>query len=264
MTIQGNQFRKPVRVDLTDGLFNLDLNYPGHYFRITAVSSANVRVFVSVNEPDGNQREMKHGEGWVHNPFTILYVNAAAQPGEWVEFSVGGNPANADVSRLELFTASDENFTKVISSEAEPVHVQQSGSSIVQIDGQVAASEGLRVRPDGFDVMQRRLNQINGVENTSNESDWTDVVIIAAERSSVIDFVAVTTNNSVTAMVGLFEGDSPVQTYITQARLRTGSSVSFWQGMRIPASPVGWKIRMRPVSGGGSYLAATVIGYMED
>lgn len=113
---------KTFKLHLDDGLARESVGGAGHYLRVTNASSfrASIIVYTEKNEVSGFP--MTRGSGWKHLAFDSLIVDAAAQPGEWVEITVAGNP---DEARQELF----DTYTPDVESE-QPILVGNSNEFI--------------------------------------------------------------------------------------------------------------------------------------
>jgi hypothetical protein len=111
------------RIHLDAAKNRLPFHWAGWYFRVIGSSSPSAQITVRVDEADSQAREMRQGAGWTQGPFTRLYLSWDAQPGEWVDVLVGGDPDDYQPGEYEAFPSADREFIEAVNDPKNPLPV---------------------------------------------------------------------------------------------------------------------------------------------
>lgn len=100
---------------------NYSIPIAGHYFRVIDSSDPNAEITVRVDNPDDSGIVARRGFGWKHSRFERLWIDHAAQAGEWVRLIIGGLPNETDPDLFDVFPSAASDFVQVTNTEAESI-----------------------------------------------------------------------------------------------------------------------------------------------
>ena len=171
-----------LRVKLDDASDRRALHNAGHVFQVIQASSNAAEMSLTINEPDGKRFEVREGFGWQHSPYTGLYVTHDAQPGEWMDVLIGGDPGQAKSEYFRVFAVSNASSV-TIDGQADDVDVNVTNTqldiNIAQADAEVDVN---LTNPTELEAIPkfRELQSSNNMSGLDTYYNTTSTTFVAA------------------------------------------------------------------------------------
>lgn len=228
---------KTLRLDQAESLRVRD--WPGRFIRVRRASSNAANIVVFFDDAEGEGVQLVKGEGFREIAFSRLYFSWTAQPGEWVELVIYGDPRDVRREQFDVTLPIETSAVEILDPLSAAGNVQTSIEESITLP--VSAAANLPV-----EAGERAIagDYVDAYDN-STSTTWQTLHTVATGKQLVIEHASINSTNGL-AELAIRNGSTVVAKVSANQNHRQG----FWSGLVVPA---GYTIDIK--IGSGSYNA---------